>query len=293
MEIDKLEDSLGRLEHDSGLPSGFCLALLQENDWSFVIKLHALLETAVSQLLVHALGGEELVDVFSALEMSNTKTGKLAFVKTLGLLPKAHLEFIRALSELRNQLVHRIRNVNFNMNEHFSEERKKRSTADASKNLADKWGFGLQDGDTVPETLARYHFKVTGKLSGSSQTAFQNRETIFFLIPKHVMLLSAVAILDASSMVNRYGIHICKFLMECENRAQFIKSAENIFAKAKIGDPEDPFRIKEMLERNNPGVRVKLDHDGQPILESLAGAIYTAYKQLYDEAELLIRDTKE
>ena|SRR5437660_11669723 len=88
MEIDKLEDSLGRLEHDSGLPSGFCLALLQENDWSFVIKLHALLETAVSQLLVHALGGEELVDVFSALEMSNTKTGKLAFVKTLGLLPK-------------------------------------------------------------------------------------------------------------------------------------------------------------------------------------------------------------
>jgi len=60
-------------------------------DWSFVIKLHALLETAVSQLLVHALGGEELVDVFSALEMSNIKTGKLAFVKTLGLLPKAHL----------------------------------------------------------------------------------------------------------------------------------------------------------------------------------------------------------
>ncbi len=48
-----------------------------------------------------------------------------------------------------------------------------------------------------------------------------------------------------------------------------------------------------MLERNNPGVRVKLDHDGQPILESLAGAIYTAYKRLYDDAELLIRDTKE
>lgn len=120
------------------------------------------------------------------------------------------------------------------MNEHFSEERKKRSTADASKNLADKWGFGLQDGDTVPEPLARYYFKVTGKLSGSSQRASQNRETIFFLIPKHVMLLSAVVILDAISMVNRYGIHIWKFLMECENRAQFIKSAENIFAKAKI-----------------------------------------------------------
>jgi uncharacterized protein YutE (UPF0331/DUF86 family) len=147
MDLENLEDSLDRLERDCDLPSGFCLAFLQkkdESDWSFVIKLRALLETAVSQLLVHALARKELADVFASLEMSHTKTGKLAFVKALDLLPKAHLDFIRALSELRNQLAHRVKSVSFKITEHFSVERDKRSAADARK-LADKWGFGLQD----------------------------------------------------------------------------------------------------------------------------------------------------
>jgi hypothetical protein len=273
MDIESLEDSLGRLERDCGLPSGFCLALLRESDWSFVIKLHALLESAVSQLLVNALARKELADVFASLEMSNTKTGKFAFVKALDLLPKAHLDFIRELSELRNQLAHRVTNVSFNITEYFSRERQKRSTANAQK-LADKWGFGLQDGDKRPEPVARYHFKVRDSKSG----AVESREKIFFFIPKHVILISAMAILDAISMSNRYGAHIWTFLMECEDRAHFIKKAEDIFAKAKVGNPDHPFEVKEILERHNPDLKVKLDDDGQPILESLAGALYTVYQ---------------
>ena len=238
-----------------------------------MIKLHALLETAVSQLLVNALARKELADVFASLEMSNTKTGKLAFVKALELVPKAHLDFIRALSELRNQLAHRVTNVSFNMTEHFSRERQKRSTADVRK-LADKWGFALQDGDKRPEPVARYDFKVRDSKSGS----VESREKIFFFIPKHVIVLSAMAILDAISMSNRYGAHIWTFLMECEDRAHFIKKAEDIFAKAKVGNPDHPFEVKEILERRNPDLKVKLDDDGQPILESLAGALYTVYQ---------------
>ena len=279
MNIENLEDSLGRLERDCDLPSGFCLGLLHDaSDWSFVIKLHALLETAVSQLLVHSLARKELADVFASLEMSHTKTGKLAFVKALDLLPKAHLDFIRALSELRNQLAHRVENVSFTLTEYFSAERKKRSTADARK-LADKWGFGFQDGDKRPEPVARYPFQVTDKTSGVLQT----RETIFVLIPKIVILSSAIAILDAISMSNRYGHHIWTFLMESEDRAEFIKKAEEIFAKAKVGNPERPFEIKDILEHNNPGLKVKIDDDGQPILEGLAGALYTEYKRRYKE----------
>jgi hypothetical protein len=274
METETLEDSLGRLEHDCGLPNGFCLALLQESDWSFVIKLHALLETAVSQLLVHSLGRRELADTFASLEMSNTKTGKLAFVNALRLLPKAQIEFIRALSELRNQLVHRVKNVSFNLTEHFSAERRKRSTADARK-VADKWGFALRDGDKPDEPVTRYHYNVRDSRSGT----LESREKTFFFIPKHVMLISAMAILDAISMINRYGAHIWKFLMDCEDRAEFIKKAEEIFAKAKVGDREHPFQIKEALERNNSVLKVKLDDDGQPILESLAGALYAEHQR--------------
>ena len=274
MNIDNLEDSLGRLERDCGLPIGFCLALLRESDWSFVIKLHALLETAVSQLLVNALARKELADVFASLEMSNTKTGKLAFVKSLNLLPKAHLDFIRALSELRNQLAHRVQNVSFNITAHFSEERKKFTRAAYARKLADKWGFALQDGDKRSEPVARYHFNVRDSKSG----AVESREKSFFFIPKHVILMSGMAILDAISMSNRYGAHIWTFLMECEDRAHFIKKAEDIFAKAKVGNPDHPFEVKEILERHNPDLKVKLDDDGQPILESLAGALYTVYQ---------------
>jgi len=279
MEIDQLDDSLGRLERDCGLPTGFCFALLRESDWSFVIKLHALLESAISQLLVHSLSRKELADIFAGLEMSNTRTGKLAFVKALDLLPKRHLDFMRALSELRNQLVHRIKNVSFDIAAHFLEERKRFTSAADSRKFADKWGFGLRDGDKPVEPVARYPFKVTDSKSG----AVESREKIFFFIPKHVILMSAMAILDAISVSNRYGAHIWTFLLECEDRAEFIKKAEDVFAKAKVGDAEHPFKIKEMLERKNPTLKVKLDDDGQPILESLAGALYTEYKRRYDE----------
>jgi hypothetical protein len=79
MNWDDLGDSIGRLESDCGLPEGFCVNLLQEDDWSFVIKMHSLLETAVSQLLTNALGRNELADIFAALENEQHKDRKDRF----------------------------------------------------------------------------------------------------------------------------------------------------------------------------------------------------------------------
>ncbi len=54
------------------------------------------------------------------LELSNAKTGKLAFSKVfLDLVPEDR-RFIRSFSELRNSLVHDVRNVTFTLNEYFS-----------------------------------------------------------------------------------------------------------------------------------------------------------------------------
>ena len=83
MDIENLEESLRRIEIDCGLPEGFCFGLLHEQSWSFVIKLHAILEAAVSQLLVNVFDRKELSKVFAELQMSNFKTGKLAFVRSL------------------------------------------------------------------------------------------------------------------------------------------------------------------------------------------------------------------
>lgn len=115
-----LSELVPLLEANLGLAQGFFESLdsHDENDWSFVIKAHALAEAAVSHLLAEAIGRPELADIFSRLDMSNKTTGKAAFVKALGLLDEAERRFISAFSELRNRLVHDVRNVSFDLLEH-------------------------------------------------------------------------------------------------------------------------------------------------------------------------------
>jgi hypothetical protein len=97
------------------LPDGFCERLRDEDDWSFVIKLHALLEAAVTHLLVVTLGHETLMPIFARLELGQAQTGKLAFVDRLSLLDSQNRGFLRWLSEVRNQVVHDVRNVAFDL----------------------------------------------------------------------------------------------------------------------------------------------------------------------------------
>ena len=114
------------------IKKGFYVGLLLEkDDWSFIIKLHALVEAALSHLLAELIGlavkdylpdekkPEGLEEVFSWLELSNKRTGKVAFVKALDIFPKEHRRFIHSPSELRNQLVHDVRNVSFSFSEYL------------------------------------------------------------------------------------------------------------------------------------------------------------------------------
>lgn len=108
------------LESRLNLPQGFCASLLHENDWSFVIKFHAVFEAALTRLLAHQLGHDELLDVFARLDMSHTGYGKLAFAKSLGCLEDEERRFIRKWSELRNVLVHDVTNVSFDLDAHLA-----------------------------------------------------------------------------------------------------------------------------------------------------------------------------
>lgn len=103
--------AVARFENALGLPAGFFLKLLSEDDWSFVIKLHALIEAAVSHLLTAKCGTPELLDVFTRIELSNAQTGKIAFAQALGCLDPDERQFVRKLSELRNAFAHDVRNA--------------------------------------------------------------------------------------------------------------------------------------------------------------------------------------
>jgi len=101
-------------EKDFGIPEGYFSSFLKDDDWSFIIKIHALLEAVASQLLANATGDIRLQKVFDRLELSNKDTGKMAFLKALELLTKKQKAYIILISNIRNDVVHDIKNMNFN-----------------------------------------------------------------------------------------------------------------------------------------------------------------------------------
>jgi hypothetical protein len=96
------------------LPSKF-----DDDDWTLVVKLHAMIETALNSTIILHLGTLELRKVIANLDTSNQKTGKAAFAKALNILPHNSIVFIQKLSELRNVCVHDIRNFSFNLINHI------------------------------------------------------------------------------------------------------------------------------------------------------------------------------
>lgn len=117
---DSIKGSVQLIEKEVGVRQGFLETLRDEDDWSFIIKTHALLEAAVSYLLCKTLQRDELVDVFCHVELSGKKSGKMAFVKALRLLEEPDRRFVSSLSELRNHLVHKVSNIDFDLKQHTS-----------------------------------------------------------------------------------------------------------------------------------------------------------------------------
>jgi hypothetical protein len=115
---DSIRADVRRIEQELGITAGFMEALYSEDDWSFVIKTHAVLEATLSHLLTVVIGEPRLQPFFARLDMSGATIGKVAIVKLLDLLDETDRRFIKSFSELRNDLVHEIRFVNFTFASH-------------------------------------------------------------------------------------------------------------------------------------------------------------------------------
>ncbi len=118
--MNALDETIARLESELALPDGFFKSLKDEDDWSFVVKCHALMESACSRLLTAFFNNPTYEDIFASLEMSDKKKGKVAFLRAAGLIIPEEAGFITGLSELRNKLVHNIGRVAFSFAEHVS-----------------------------------------------------------------------------------------------------------------------------------------------------------------------------
>lgn len=107
---------VAELERELGVPDGFfARLLLSEDDWSFVIKTHALIEAAVTHAVERLVGRPELASTITSLPFNNRRTGKLGFLRALGHADKSFLRFADALSRLRNEIVHDVRNTSIDL----------------------------------------------------------------------------------------------------------------------------------------------------------------------------------
>lgn len=118
--MSEIEKTIAQLESKLSLPQGFFDSLKNEGDWSFILKCHALMESSCSFLLTSYFNNPNFEDVFSRLEMSDKKKGKLAFLQAVGLVVPEEVRFIVGLSELRNKIIHNIQGVNFSFSDHVS-----------------------------------------------------------------------------------------------------------------------------------------------------------------------------
>src|SRR6266568_9608134 len=83
----ELDQNVAALESDFGLSEGFYRRLLQEDDWSFVVKLHALLEATMTSLLTAHFRDARLQDLLARMEIgARAAGGKLSFASALGIL---------------------------------------------------------------------------------------------------------------------------------------------------------------------------------------------------------------
>lgn len=115
---DAVKIAIQAIEKKVGAPPQTMESLVTGDDWSFVIRAHALLEGAVS-LLLSAHLDERLRPIFGRLELGREDTGKLEFAKALGVLTKEERGFVRLLSQLRNKLAHDPRHLDFTFSKYL------------------------------------------------------------------------------------------------------------------------------------------------------------------------------
>jgi hypothetical protein len=134
----EIEDAVKNLESRLKIHDGFFDALFDEDDWSFVIKSHALIESCATELLTNAIGRVELEDIFSHLPLGDKKVGKIKYMQSLSLIEMSEVRFIEAFSTLRNMLVHNVQNINFDFEKYYQQLNK-----DNKRNFVNNFGIHL------------------------------------------------------------------------------------------------------------------------------------------------------
>ena len=103
------------------LPDSFLEDLLKGDDWTFILRLHALLETAITWSLEVHFQPHPIGDFLTKLNLSGKGSSKLELADQLGILDQDSNKFISGINSIRNRLAHNIRNLSFDLERYVDE----------------------------------------------------------------------------------------------------------------------------------------------------------------------------
>lgn len=141
-----------------GLRENFLVDLLFDpDDWSFIVKSHALLETVICTLLAMHLRKKELKAVLAEEVDMNAR---IEMAKALGITTSQDRKMMRALGTLRNRLVHNAKDTSFTFGEFFKNR-------DARRNFSETFGHVWSDpiGGTEPPISRADYVAANPKLA--------------------------------------------------------------------------------------------------------------------------------
>lgn len=140
MGINNISISIKKFEEELSLPKNFFNKLIDEDDWTFIIKLSALLEAVTTNILIEKIDYRNLEESISFMDYANPRTGRIKFLKDMNVLSKEHYKVLEKFALLRNQVVHKIENVDFSFDKYiegFDKGQKKSFVKD--------FGLGIND----------------------------------------------------------------------------------------------------------------------------------------------------
>lgn len=103
-----LEEALWPVEDELGVPRGFFTKglLSERTPWSFVVLSAAVVEASVNYLIEKIHFGEEAQSL-----IRRRLSDKVKLLRTEHLLEPEYCEFVTALAEVRNELLHDVRHI--------------------------------------------------------------------------------------------------------------------------------------------------------------------------------------
>ncbi|MFA6468216.1 MAG: hypothetical protein WCW35_04900 [Bacteroidota bacterium] len=106
------------IEDSLGLPEKFIANLNEEDNWGFIIKAHALIETMLTQVL-SAKTDKRLETVFGKMALTGGQASKVKAAESLDLINDVQIELIELFSAIRNKYVHSAKYISMDLQSYF------------------------------------------------------------------------------------------------------------------------------------------------------------------------------